>query len=356
MASRAIALLLSGGGGTRLWPLSSDEKPKQFLTLLGGLSLYQETLKRVMAAGIVDIVVVANAAHERLARKQAEAMGLTPRLVLEPMRRDSAAAIAAGVAAILADHSPDTVIAALPCDHRIGDDALFAQAIRSAEALAVLGYLGTFGIQPAFPATDLGYIERGAPIPGHPAAFRVTRFHEKPKLECARAYLAGGRHDWNSGMFVFRADLFAAESEKHMPAIATAARAAVEKGKRNTDVLVLDADAFACAPQMSIDHALFEKSERVGVIPVAFAWSDVGSWPAVHAVQEKDPKGNAVSGDAVVHDGSRNLIVADGLRTVVVGVDDLVVITSRHGVLVAPRARAHEIKPLIAGPAAAAAV
>ena len=348
MGRRAVALLLSGGGGTRLWPLSTDAQPKQFLKLIGERSLYQHTLKRLAAAGISDVIVLANAAHEVQVREQAQELGLpAPAMVLEPMRRDSAAAIAAGVAAILARYPHDTVIAALPCDHLIPDEAHFARALAEGEALAALGFLGTFGIRPLSPSTEFGYIQRGGRIEGHGNAFHVARFHEKPKLDRAAAYLADGGFDWNSGMFIFRADTFAAEAEKLMPEIWRAAGDAVTKAQKSGGPLHLHAPSFERALRTSIDYALFEKSDRVGVVPVSFAWSDVGNWASVHGAHAQDATGNATVGQASILDGSGNLVIGDGIKTVVIGVHDLVVIASPEGVLVAPRARAAEIKAAI---------
>jgi mannose-1-phosphate guanylyltransferase/mannose-1-phosphate guanylyltransferase/mannose-6-phosphate isomerase len=346
---RVIALILSGGGGTRLWPLSTQAVPKQFLRLFGQGSLYQSTLARVAAAAVDDIVVVSNLAHEQ--QVEAQARGIVeprPMCVLEPMRRDSGPAIAAGVAAIMAGHGEQSIVTVLPCDHLIPDAAHFARSLSEAVELAQLGFLGTFGIRPTFPATEFGYIERAAPIAGQPNAFQVASFHEKPTYERASAYLADGAYDWNSGMFTFRADVFATEAERYMPKIWHAAVAAVRAGTRGERRLQLAADAFAKAPKMSIDYALFEKSERVGVVPVSFGWSDVGNWASVHEALAKDASGNATIGDVVTREASRNLVVGgDGVRVVLLGIDDLVVVATPEGVFVAPRHRAAEIKALI---------
>jgi mannose-1-phosphate guanylyltransferase / mannose-6-phosphate isomerase len=345
---RVIALLLSGGGGTRLWPVSTEAVPKQFLKLFGQHSLYQRTVARLAAAKVDDIVVIANVDHESQVRAQAGGLvTIEPTVVLEPMRRDSGPAIAAGVAQIMAAHGPEAIVVALPCDHLIPDEAHFLRSLAECIALADIGYLGTFGIRPTYPSTELGYIQRAAAIDGHGNAYRVAHFHEKPTLERAQAYLADGGYDWNSGMFAFRADMFAEQAERHMPEVWHAAADAVRTGTRSERRLVLSADAFSQAPRTSIDYALFEKSDRVGVVPVSFTWSDVGNWAAVHDALDKDERGNAKVGDVVMRDGSGNLVVGDGVKVVLLGLDDLVVVASPRGTFVAPRGRAAEIKALI---------
>jgi len=289
---RVIALLLSGGGGTRLWPVSTDAVPKQFLKLFGERSLYQRTLARLAAAEVDDIVVVCNVAHESQVLSQSDGIvNFKPLVVLEPMRRDSGPAIAAGVAAIIAEHSPQAVVVALPCDQLIPDEVHFLRSLAEGVTLAEMGYLGTFGIRPTHPSTEFGYIQRAAALDGHRNAYRVARFHEKPTRERAQAYMADGAYDWNSGMFAFRADVFEAQAERHMPELWRAAADAVRTGTRSKRKLILAADAFERAPRTSIDYALFEKSDQVGVVPVSFAWSDVGNWASVHDALDKDEAG-----------------------------------------------------------------
>jgi mannose-1-phosphate guanylyltransferase/mannose-6-phosphate isomerase len=345
---RVIALLLSGGGGTRLWPVSTDAIPKQFLKLFGQRSLYQSTIARVAAAQVDDIVVITNVAHEPQVASQAEGLAASkPTIVLEPMRRDSGPAIAAGVAAIAAEHGAEAIVIALPCDHLIPDEAHFRRSLAEGVALAGSGFLGTFGIRPTSPSTEFGYIRRAAAIESHSNAFRVASFHEKPTRERAQAFIDDGGYDWNSGMFAFRADVFAAQAERHMPELWHAATEAVRTGTRGDRRLLLAADAFARAPRTSIDYALFEKSDRVAVVPVSFAWSDVGNWASVHDALDKDDMGNAKVGDVVARDSAGNLVIGDGVKIVVLGVDDLVVVASPQGIFVAPKSRAAEIKSLI---------
>lgn len=350
---RVVALLLSGGGGTRLWPVSTSERPKQFLRLFGERSLFQRTVARLNAAAIDDIVVVTNVDHERhIAEQVAEIGSPEATVVLEPMRRDSAPAIAAAVAALLKGNPPDTVAVVLPCDHLIPDEAHFARALGEAVKLARLGYLDTFGIRPTHASTEYGYIQRGAPIDGQTGAFRVAKFHEKPKAELAARYLAEGGYDWNSGIFVFQAGIFREEAARHMPDVWRAAEDAVRNGELSGKRLFLDAQAFGSAPKISIDYALFEKSERVGVVPVSFAWSDVGNWDSVHGALDKDGANNAAVGETTLADASGNLVIGEGTEVVVLGVRDLVVISSPQGTFVAPRSRAAEVKRLVEAKAA----
>src|SRR5262245_35955198 len=345
---RVIALLLSGGGGTRLWPVSTDAVPKQFLKLFGQRSLYQRTIVRVGAAHVDGIVVVTNVAHEPHVSAQVDGLlAVKPTVVLEPMRRDSGPAIAAGVAAIAAEYGPDAIVVALPCDHLIPDEAHFRRSLAEGIALANGGFLGTFGIRPTYPSTEFGYIRRAGAIDGQSNAFHVASFHEKPTRERAQAFIDDGGYDWNSGMFAFRADVFAGQAELHMPQLWRAASEAARAGTRREGRLLLAADAFARAPKTSIDYALFEKSDRVGVVPVSFAWSDVGNWASVHDALEKDKTGNAVIGDVVAREASGNLVIGDGVRVVLLGLDNLVVVASPQGAFVAPKSRAAEIKALL---------
>lgn len=348
--SPIVPLLLCGGGGTRLWPLSTDATPKQFLRLFGDRSLFQDTLLRTKAAGAEHAVIIGNVAHgETMSREASELGDEAPAcsFLLEPMRRDSAAAIAAGIAFIAERFGPDAVAVVLPCDHRIPDHAAFAQAVHKAAETARTGFLATFGITPTHPATGYGYIRRGAETAGEAGAFKAAAFVEKPDAARAAAYCASGDHFWNSGMFVFTAGSFLAEAGRLMPEVAEAAARAVSGAETTGDALALDPQAFGAAPRISIDYALFEKSDRVAVLPVRFAWSDVGAWDAVHEAGERDAAGLCLRGEAVAKDATDTLIVADGVKVAALGVKDLVIVATREGVLVVDRRRAGEIKSLL---------
>ena len=346
---RIVALLLSGGGGTRLWPASTETHPKQFLKLLGDRSLYQQTLARLSKGGVDRIAVVANAAHLDLVQQQAEEISTTiDTLMLEPMKRDSGPAIAAGVAAIRLAEPATAIVVALPCDHLIDDEGAFHQSLRRAVAVAELGFLVTFGISITEPSTEYGYIERGTAIANESQAYRVKTFHEKPAQQTARDYAQSGRFYWNSGIFAFRGDVFAEDAARHMPEIWDACCKSIGIGVRQTPtILRLDADAFALAPKVSIDHALFEKSDRVAVVPADFRWSDVGTWIAVHAASRADAGGNVAYGDVTSKDVTGSLLVGHGVRVVAIGIQDLVVVASPAGALVAPLHRAAELKQML---------
>jgi mannose-1-phosphate guanylyltransferase/mannose-6-phosphate isomerase len=328
--------------------MSQEERPKQFLRLFGDETLFQTTLRRLAAVGIRDSVILTNIGLEKLARDDLAAMAAGgTRFVLEPMRRDSGPAVAAGVAAIRASHGDDTLVLIAASDHLIPDIEAYHRSVEKAVRLAEAGYLVTFGIRPTHPATEYGYLQRGEAVPGVPDGFRVARFHEKPAFEKAQAYIASPDFSWNSGMFLFRVGTFVAEAEKHMPDIWQAAVAAVAHGKGGADSLLLDARSFGAAPRISLDFALMEKSDRVGMIPADFAWSDIGGWGAVHAESPRDAAGNAMRGEVVAQDCAQSLIVGDGVPVLALGLDGLVVIATPKGVFIAPKSRTGEIKALL---------
>ena len=354
MSQPLIALLLSGGGGTRLWPLSTEQCPKQFLKLFGAHSLFQQTWLRAQASGAAELLVMANQAQSRLIHDDLvelpDAMRRT-RLILEPMRRDSGPAIAAGVADCLERFGPKALVMVLACDHLIPDHQAFRDTVALASEVARQGKMVTFGIRPTAPVSDYGYIRCGAALAGT-QAYQVAAFVEKPDRARAVAYLSEGNYLWNSGMFLFEAGVFADEAQRHMPALWAQARAAVDKGVQDGASLKLDAGAFAAAERISIDYALFEKSDNVAVVPAAFDWSDVGGWAAVHEALPQDGQDNATvsmgHGLVIQQDSHNSLLVSDGLPVLALGVDDLVVVATKDGVFVAPKSRAAEIKALLA--------
>lgn len=341
------AILLLGGGGTRLWPLSTDDHPKQFLPLFRGKSLFQLTLERVRFCGIERVKIITNERYFEQAREQAADFAANISFILEPMRRDSAPAIAAGLAALQSECGDNAVAVVLPCDHLVPDHAAFCDALRDAVQTARGGYLVTFGIRPTSPSTEYGYIRQGEVLAVSKDAFLAASFREKPDQETAQSYLMAGEYHWNSGMFVFRVSDFARESRLHMPHVWDVVRKAVSSAERMANALRLHADAFAQAEKISIDYALFEKSSAVAVLPRSFAWSDVGNWASVHAALPHDSDGNAVGGDATVHESRDTLAYGDGVRVVALGVNDLVIIASGDGVFVAPKSRAADIKKLL---------
>lgn len=345
---RIVAILPLGGAGTRLWPLSNDRQPKQFLRLFEQRSLFQRTYLRLSAIAVDEVVVVTNGAYEQAVLDEVAELGApAPQLVLEPMRRDSGPAIAVGVAAAVAQFGAQTILAVLPGDHLIPDQDHFARSFADAVALAARDWLVTLGIRPTFASTEYGYIQQGEPIADHAHAFHVAKFHEKPDQATAEKYLRDTSYHWNSGVFLFTADAFAHEAMRHMPDIWSAAQRAVGAAPGSTRVCV-DRAVFQAMRKVSMDVALFEKSDRVGVIPVDFAWSDIGNWASVYEAFDKDACDNVVLGQVQIRDSSGSLAIAEGAPLIVVGARDLVVVASPQGTFVAPRARAPSIKGILA--------
>lgn len=349
-ASRPIIpVLLSGGSGSRLWPMSRELYPKQFLALASDRSMLRDTAERVRdPLRFAAPIVVCNHEHRFLIAEQLRQSGIAPKAIaLEPAARNTAPACA--VAALLAARDvPDALLLVLPADHVIGDAAAFADAVAKAAAAAAEGRLVTFGISPAGPETGYGYIRQGAPLPGCDGVYEVAAFIEKPARDKAERMLAEGGYAWNSGMFVFPVDLLLAELERHTPAVLDAARRAVEEGETDLDFLRLDEAAFAAAPSISIDYGVMERTDRAAVAPCAIDWTDVGAWSALWEVAAKDGDGNALFGDVIV-EGARGSYVRadDGRLTALVGLDDVVVVTTADAVLVAAKDKAQDVKAVV---------
>jgi mannose-1-phosphate guanylyltransferase/mannose-6-phosphate isomerase len=345
-----IALLPVGGAGTRLWPVSNEATPKQFLRLLGDRSLFQMTVERLEQALIDEVIVVTGGPYAEQVRQELRELGKSAQVIVEPARRDSAPAIAAGTAWALRTHGPDCVLAVLPADHFIAQPEQFCAKLVQAAALASQDWIVTLSVKPTGATSEYGYIERGDPIPGEgEPSFQVRRFHEKPSAAVAETYVADPSFGWNSGMFVFTAGLFAAEAERHMPDIWRQATAAVDASADKNGMLCLDSASFEAAPRRSLDYALLEKSRRVATIPVEFGWRDIGNWNSVYGALVASEGDNVVVGDVAADAVSGSLIYAHGIKVAVHGLRDVVVIASPNGVFVAPRERAAEVKRLIAG-------
>ncbi|WP_232628592.1 mannose-1-phosphate guanylyltransferase/mannose-6-phosphate isomerase [Methylobacterium sp. Leaf118] len=345
---RILPVILCGGAGTRLWPASRESMPKQFTPLVDpNASTFQATARRVADAAVFGRpTVIASSEARFIVAEQLAQAGIAADILLEPARRDSAAAVA--VAALhAARQGPDTVVLVLAADHVIEDAAAFTEAARRAAAGARLGQIMTLGIAPTRPATDYGYIRPGAPVPDAPGVHRVERFVEKPDAAGAERLIAEGAL-WNSGYFLFRADVMIAELEAYAPAILEAARGALEGSSTDLDFVRLDAEAFARAPRTSIDYAVMERTERAGVLSVAFAWSDVGTWDAVWQVLPHDARGNAIRGRVELVETTGSLVhsESEGLTTVV-GLDDVVVVATPDAVLVSSKARSGQVKDLV---------
>lgn len=325
-------VILAGGAGTRLWPLSTAERPKHLIPLIGRQNLFEQTLERFGDA-FAPPIIVANQAQEAELRAIA---GAGARIILEPMKRDSAAAIA--LAAVLANENE--ILLVCPSDHHIGDVAAFHQAIELARPEAEAGKIVTFGIEPDHPATGFGYIAGGEGNGVRP----VARFVEKPPLERAEEMLAEGGHYWNAGIFLATAATWRQELLRHARGIIEAATEALEQGQRDGQLIRIAKAPFARAPAKSIDYAVMEQSDRVAVVPVSMGWSDVGSWTAVFDASPKDTGGNVVVGNALVLDSHANLIRSDGPRIAAIGVDDLVIIATGDSVLVTKLSHAQRVK------------
>ena len=343
MTSHITPVILSGGSGTRLWPMSRAAKPKQLLALTSSDSMLQLTARRSADAARFDRpIVVGNARHAELIEEQLEAISLpAASLVLEPAGRNTAPAIA--LAALLT--APDAILLVMPSDHVIQDVPAFRAAIDAAVPLVEEGWLVTFGITPTAPDTGYGYIRRGEALA--PGIERVERFVEKPDRATAEAYLAEGCYSWNGGIFLFRADTYLAELGRHAPEMLASVEESVAKGVREGRRVYPDEAAFTAAPSDSIDYAVMEKAVRVAVVPVDMGWSDVGSWDALHEIAPRDEAGNAQQGEVVAIDTANCLIRSDGPLVAAIGVKDLIVIATGDAVLVMPRGSSQDVKRAI---------
>ena len=340
-----IPVILSGGAGSRLWPLSRQHFPKQLMPLLGGRTMLQETIRRL--DGVEELaapIIVSNEQHRFMVAEQLRAEAIEPAdIILEPVGRNTAPAVAVAAARAAAE-GDEPILLVLPADHVIRERAPLHEAIARGAALAADGKLVTFGIVPNAPETGYGYIR--AEQPGsEPSA--VLEFVEKPDAERAADYLASGDYFWNSGMFMFRASRYLEELEAHAPEMVTACRAALEGAAKDLDFTRLDAEAFEACPSDSIDYAVMEKTSDAVVVPLAAGWSDVGSWAALHEVSEKDPSDNVLVGDVVVEDTSNCYLYSSGRLVTAVGLSDCVVIETPDAVLVAPRDRVQDVKKLV---------
>ena len=338
-----VPVILSGGSGTRLWPVSREAYPKQFLPLVGEDTMLQATWKRVAQIAGAAPIVVANQEHRFMAAEQLRECNVTPQaLILEPIGRNTAPAIAIAALQALAGGN-DALLLVLPSDHVVRDEKAFHDAVAQAAAAADTGKLVTFGIVPTAPETGYGYIKAAKGDGVRP----VERFVEKPDLDTARQYVSSGEYFWNSGMFLFKASRYLAELERLQPAILAASRAALEKASRDSDFIRLDADAFAASPNDSIDYAVMEKTADAAVVPLDAGWNDVGSWSALWEVSDKDSNGNAWHGDVIAVDCRNSYAYGSRLITMV-GLDDVVVVETDDAVFVGHKDRVQHVKEIVA--------
>ncbi|MFL9922505.1 mannose-1-phosphate guanylyltransferase/mannose-6-phosphate isomerase [Paraburkholderia fungorum] len=343
-------VILCGGSGTRLWPMSRGGYPKQYLKLTGEDTLVQQTALRLRGiAGIASPIVVTNNEQRFLVAEQLRQVDIAPSsIVLEPVSRNTAPAIAA--AALLAmRESPESLLLVLPSDHVINGEAAFVKAAEAAASIAKDGHLVTFGIAPTEPHTGYGYIRAGAQLVEGTNAFAVDTFVEKPDASTAQRFLEDGGHYWNSGMFMMKASTYMEELRRYEPEIARQAELALEGAQQDNDFIRLDAQAFSACPNISVDHAVMENTRRAAVLAISdFGWNDIGSWTALADIAERDTQGNALIGDVLTDAVNNSYIRAEHRLVAALGLDNIVIVETADAVLVAHRDQAQNVKKIVA--------
>jgi len=340
-------VILSGGSGSRLWPLSRTLFPKQLLALAGEHSLIQDTVLRTKGAGFAPPLVICNTEHRFLIAEQLRETNVSPQaIVLEPVGRNTAPA-AAIAALMIAEKDPDGLLLLMPADHIVRNRTAFLEAVSRAAKCAQQDRLVTFGITPDSPETGYGYIRRGEALKGLDGGFQVERFVEKPDAATAAGYVASGDYDWNSGLFLFKASLLLAELERLEPELLAQSREALAKGAKDLDFFRLDQASFAKTKAISIDYAVMERTTAAAVVPVEMGWSDIGSWEALWTTASRDEAGNATRGD-VLHHGARNSYLrSEGPLVAAVGVEDIVVVATQDAVLVSHKSASQDVKRIV---------
>jgi mannose-1-phosphate guanylyltransferase/mannose-6-phosphate isomerase len=343
-----VPVLMAGGNGTRLWPLSRQQYPKQFLSLTGSNTLLQDTaLRAARIEGARPPIIIGREAHRFLISEQLQEVGLEPDVILlEPDARDTAPAAAAAAHYAVQAYGPDTIVLLMASDHVIGDEARFFEAIRAAAAIAETGSIVTFGIAPTRPDAGYGYLKAGEAL-DRSGAFAVSRFVEKPPREKAEAFLREGGYYWNSGMFMFRADRFLAELRQQQPDLCRDAAAALHDAHRDDCFLRLEREAFCDCRKVSVDYAVMENAGDVALVPLDAGWDDVGCWTFLQRLPATDRSRNHVRGDVMLQDAEDNLVNADRRLVVLAGVSNLVVIETADAVLVASRDRVQSVKQVV---------
>ena len=340
---RILPVIMCGGSGTRVWPESRETLPKQFIPLIGEKSTFQAALDMLRDRSVFDPpIVLTNLDYRFYVADQIAETGMQAEIVLEPVRRDSAPAV--GVAAeIAARRDPLTVVAIFAADHVVEQRDSFVALCKAAAEAAAAGSIVTFGIKPTSPATGFGYIHPGAPVLDGSEVLAVERFVEKPDAETAVRYVSEG-YLWNSGNFVFRADVMLEELQSFEPGLAGIVKEAVEKATVDLGMVKIDEEAFSRAHKISIDYAVMEQTKRGAVIPADMGWSDIGNWQAVWALTERDAQGNSIRGSGVVMGAENVHIRSDDVLTAVVGVDNVIVVTTHDAVLVLNSDQAGRVK------------
>jgi mannose-1-phosphate guanylyltransferase len=349
-----IPVILSGGVGSRLWPVSREAHPKPFMTLPDGQNLIQKTFLRAASLkGVSQVLTVTN--RELLFKTEDEyrsvnTAGLAQGFILEPFGRNTAAAVAMAALQIQGLKGDGAHMLVLAADHLIQDEAAFASAVAKAVSLSSQGWLVTFGVQPQYPETGFGYIEAGDAI-GTDEGLKVARFVEKPDLKTAESYLAAGNYFWNSGMFCFQVGTVLEEFAKHAPDVLEAAAASLASSRLTQGdayhCLAVDADSFAKVPDISIDYALMERSERVATVPCDIGWSDIGSWNAVSELTARDDNGNRFEGEVLSHGSRNNYVNSEDRLTALVGVEDLLVVDTPDALMIAHKDHAQDVKHIV---------
>ena len=340
-------VILTGGAGSRLWPVSREFFPKPLLPLFGEQTLLQDTASRLEPlSSLGNPLFVCNEEHRFLVAEQVRAQGKEPEaILLEPLGRNTAPALT--IAALyLFNKDPDALMVAMPADHVIPDKESFARAVEEGGQLARKGYLVTFGIVADRPETGYGYIHRGAEIDAS-GIYSVDRFVEKPDADTAQGYVEAGDYYWNAGIFLLRADRWLEEMEKYQPDILNACKQAMEKGSRDSDFVRVDKEAFLSSPSDSIDYAVMEKTDRAAVVPLQTSWSDVGSWSSIWEISDQDEDGNVARGDILVHGTRNSLLMAENRCLATVGLDNVIVVETADAVLVADKDRCQDVKAIV---------
>jgi len=346
-AGRIVPVVLSGGSGTRLWPVSRESYPKQYWPLLSERSLLQEAALRGLGDGFAPPLVVCNQEHRFMVAEQLRLAGIAgARILLEPVGRNSAPAIAAA-ALLVAEADPDAVLWMLAADHAIENTEALHTALAAAAAAARAGRFVTFGMKPTAPETGYGYIELGDPLPGLPGAHALSRFLEKPDAATAAKIAFSGTHLWNSGMFVFTAATLIEELAAHAPGVLAAVRRAVAERRQDLDFLRLAPAAFIACPSISLDYAVAERTGRAAVVPADLGWSDVGSWGALWELGDKDGQGNVAVGDVLLEGATNCYVRSEAKVAAVVGLSDAVVVVTQDAVLAMHRDHAQDVKKVV---------
>ena len=345
--NRIVPVILSGGSGTRLWPVSRDSFPKQLWALVSERTMMQQTALRAVTPEFAPPIIVCNNEHRFLIAEQLRTAGITDaRIVLEPVGRNSAPAIAAA-ALLVAEQNPDAVLWIMAADASIADEAALQIAVQAAAGAARLGKIVTFGMKPTAPETGYGYIEIGAALPDSAGVYSVARFSEKPDMSTAARFVSGGHHLWNSGMFLFTARTLLEELEQHAREVLLMVRQAVADRTADQDFIRLGAEAFTLSPSISFDYAVAERTSRAAVVPTDLGWSDVGSWNALWELGVKDHSGNVALGDVLLEGAENCYVRSDGVLTAVVGLQDAVVVVTEDAVLAMRRDQSQDVKKVV---------